>query len=272
MKTSTPKADTATILLARSAALWFTVAVIGQWAYVYYIAAFYGTSTARGDFQAWDRNRFLEHGYEAGDPVGNLVFGAHVLLAGVVTFGGVLQLIPQIRARAIGFHRWNGRLFLTTAAVTAVAGVYMNWGRGPVSNVFSASATSLNAVLILAFGALAWRAARGRDIDGHRRWAMRTFMVVNGVWFFRVGLFAWILINGGRPLGSTPALDGPFDRFWALGSFLVPLAFLELFLLARTAGSPAVKLTAAGVLVVLTALMALGLFGVSMVMWRPLVF
>lgn len=268
MKTSTPKADTAEILLARSAALWFTVAVIGQWAFVYYIAAFYGTSTVTGDFQAWDRNRFLFHGYEAGDPVGNLVFGAHVLLAGVVTFGGVLQLIPQIRARAIGFHRWNGRVFLTTAAVTAVAGLYLNWGRGTVANVFSASATSLNAVLILAFGALAWRAARGRDIDAHRRWAMRTFMVVNGVWFFRVGLFAWILANGGRP----PAPDGPFDRFMALGSFLVPLALLELFFRAKQAGSPAVKLAMAGVLVLMTALTALGVFGVSMAMWRPLVF
>src|SRR6185503_14280927 len=85
---------------------WFAVTVIGQWAFLYYIAGFYGPSSVSGNFQAWSRNRFLIKGYVPGDTAGNLAFAAHALLAGIIAFGGALQLIPQIRARAMAVHRW----------------------------------------------------------------------------------------------------------------------------------------------------------------------
>jgi hypothetical protein len=44
--------------------------------------------------------------------IGNAFFGAHVLMAAVLTLGGTLQLVPQIRARLIAFHIWLGRVFL----------------------------------------------------------------------------------------------------------------------------------------------------------------
>src|SRR5260370_26593529 len=101
-------ADTA---LKAAAQFWFVVAVIGQWAFLYYIVAFYGHSTFTGNFQAWTKNTFLHKGYIAGDTLGNLVFASHALLAAVIAFGGAFPLIPQIRTRAIAVHRWNGRLF-----------------------------------------------------------------------------------------------------------------------------------------------------------------
>ncbi len=99
-------ADTA---LKAAAGFWFLVAVIGQWAFLYYIVAFYGPSTLQGHFQAWSKNTFLFEGYVASNTAGNLVFAAHALLAAVIAFGGAIQLIPQIRERAISVHRWNGR-------------------------------------------------------------------------------------------------------------------------------------------------------------------
>jgi hypothetical protein len=98
-------ADTA---LKAAAEFWFLVAVIGQWAFLYYIVAFYGPSTFTGNFQAWTRNTFLRMSYVPGDTAGNLAFAAHALLAAVIAFGGAIQLIPQIRARAISVHRWIG--------------------------------------------------------------------------------------------------------------------------------------------------------------------
>ena len=95
-------ADTA---LKAAAGLWFLVAVIGQWAFLYFIVAFYGPSTLQGNFEAWSKNTFLFKGYIAGDTAGNLAFAAHVLLAAVIAFGGAIQLIPQIRTRAITVHR-----------------------------------------------------------------------------------------------------------------------------------------------------------------------
>jgi hypothetical protein len=70
--------------LKAAAHFWFVVAVIGQWAFLYYIVAFYGTSTLTGNFQAWTKNTFLHKGYIAGDTVGNLAFAAHALLAAVI--------------------------------------------------------------------------------------------------------------------------------------------------------------------------------------------
>src|SRR5216684_7524980 len=62
-------ADTA---LKAATGFWFLVAVIGQWAFLYYIVAFYGPSTLQEDFQAWSKNTFLFKGYVAGDTAGNL--------------------------------------------------------------------------------------------------------------------------------------------------------------------------------------------------------
>src|SRR5262245_10255955 len=172
--------------LKASVALWFMAAVAGQWVFVYYIASFYGPPTASGDFGAWNR-RDPVMGYVAGDSVGNLFFAAHVLIAGVLTFGGTLQLVPQIRAHAIAFHRWNGRLFLLAAIAAASGGLCLEWVRGAAfrsggAGFVEAAGITLDAVLILVFAGLVWRAVRAKHIAAHQRWATRLFLVVNGVW------------------------------------------------------------------------------------------
>ena len=108
--------------LDAAARFWLLMAVIGQWIFLYYITAFYGVSTLAGNFPAWRKNHALIKGYVPGDTAGNLAFAAHALLAGVIAFGGAVQLIPQIRARAPAVHRWNGRLFAVTALELWVAG------------------------------------------------------------------------------------------------------------------------------------------------------
>lgn len=248
---------------------WFLVAVIGQWAFLYYIVAFYGPSTLQGHFQAWSKNTFLFKGYVAGDTAGNLLFAGHVLVAAVIAFGGAIQLIPQIRTRAIAVHRWNGRLFLLTALAVSIGGLYLVWVRGGFPSIVGALALSLNAVLIIVFAGLAWRSALRREISTHRRWALRTYVVANAQWFARVGIFAWIIVNQG-PVGMTAKWDGPFNYFWFFGCDLLPLAVLELYLRAKESAGPSGRFAMAGGLVVLTALMGVGIFGVATFMWRPL--
>lgn len=112
---------TAGAALRASAAFWLMAALAGQWAFLYYIAAFYGRSTLTGNFEIWNRLQALGRTpYLPGDTAGNAAFAAHALGAGIVAFGGALQLIPQIRTRAPRFHRWNGRIFMLT--VVALAG------------------------------------------------------------------------------------------------------------------------------------------------------
>ncbi len=79
---------------------------------------------------------------------------------------------------------------------------------------------TLDALLILAFAALAYRAARARRFVEHRRWALRLFAVASAVWFMRVAYMAWGMATGGAGIGK--ALDGPFDLFPRIRQFADP--------------------------------------------------
>jgi len=64
-------------------------------------------------------------------------------------------------------------------------------------------------------------------------------------------------------------MDGPFDLFWGFGSFLIPLAVLQLYLMARDRPGAVGKLTMSAVLVACALLTGLGSFGAYMFMWKP---
>ena len=268
---SNRSASGANTALTAAAGLWFVTALIGQWAFLYYIAGFYGAATVRGDFAAWSRNTHLLNGYVPGDTAGNLAFAAHVLLAIAVTFGGALQLIPQLRSRWIALHRWNGRVFLATAVAGALSGLYMIWVRGSRANDTAGVATSIAAILIIAFAWQAWRAARARAITTHRRWALRTYIVANTVWFQRIGIFGWMIANHGTP-GMSKHFDGWFDIGWEFGCWLLPLAVLELYLRTKEHAGPRGRYAMAVSILLLTAVMAFGIYAAHTFVWRPFLF
>jgi uncharacterized membrane protein len=140
--------------------------------------------------------------------------------------------------------------------------------RGTIAGPIMSVAISIDGLLILVCAAMTWREVLGRRIDSHRRWAMRTFMVVSGVWFYRVGLMAWFLVNQG-PVGHTDAFDGPFDVFWAYGCYLLPLAMLELYRVVRDRGGAGAKWGMTSVVGLAALATAIGVFGAVMGMWLP---
>lgn len=254
---------TADAALSGAAAFWLLVALLGQWAFLYYIASFYGVSTLTGDLEIWNRLAALgRRPYVPGDVAGNFAFAAHALGAGIVAFGGALQLIPQIRKRAPAFHRWNGRIFLATVVALSLSGFYLVWGRRTAPSTVEGLSTTLNGLLILVFAFLAYRTARARHFTAHRRWAMRLYLVSNAQWFLRVGLFGYFAVN--QALGNKDASGGTFMYFWTFGCYLAPLAMLELYLRAKDSGRPVAKAAVATSLVVLTLLMAVGIFAFGM--------
>jgi hypothetical protein len=253
--------------LHRAGVLWFIVTAIGQAAFIGFILAFYGVRTATGNFAGWNDKPLID-GYIAGDNLGNAVFAAHVLLASVVTLGGLMQLVPALRRRWPRLHRWTGRTFLTLAIFIALSGIWLSVVRGTYLSVVSAVAILGDAALILVFAGLAWRHAVKRRFEQHRRWALRTFMVVSGVWFLRVGLMGWILINRG-PVGMTKDMSGPTDVVLTFGSYLIPLAILELHCAAERSANGGLKLLAATVVTLAAAFMAVGVFGTIAFLWGP---
>lgn len=252
-----------------STRLWFVVAAVGQLAFIGFILAFYGARTATGNFAGWNDKPLID-GYKAGDDAGNAVFAAHVLLASVVTLGGLMQMVPALRSKWPRLHRWTGRTFLTLAVFMALSGVWLAVVRGTYLSVVSAIAILINAVLILVFAALAWRHAVKRRFAQHRLWAMRTFMVVSGVWFLRVGIMGWIVLNRG-PVGMTDTMSGPTDVVLTFGSYLIPLAFLELHRAAEGGDSGVGKALVAVAITAATAFTAAGVFGTIAFLWLPYV-
>ncbi len=228
--------------------------------------AHYGGASVQGNLKDWNNTTIA--GHVSGDTLGNIFFASHILMAAIITFGGILQLVPKIRTRALSFHRWNGRIFLLTAFGMAVGGLYLVWVRGAATSIYGSIAISLNATLIMIGAVMTYREARSRNFVSHRRWALRTFIQVSGVWFFRVGLMGWIFINQG-PVGIGEKFDGPFIIFWSFGDFILPLIFLEIYLHIEDSGTARGKTMIALSLILVTCLIAFGSVAAFISMWWP---
>jgi uncharacterized membrane protein len=253
--------------LRRAATLWLLLALLGQGIFMTYVAKLYGAATLAGDLNAW--NKVMPRGYVPGDTAGNTVLGLHVLLTVAILLGGALQLLPALRRMAPRLHHGVGRAYLLVAVVMSLGGLFMVWTRGEPARWGQHLGISLNALLILAFAALALRAARARRLDDHRRWALRLYMAVLGVWFFRLGLTLWLMIHR-APVGFDPvSFSGPFLTALSFAQTLVPLAMLELYLRAQRSPRPGVHAAAAAGLLLLTLVTAAGITSATLMLWRP---
>ncbi|MDI1252686.1 DUF2306 domain-containing protein [Thermomonas sp.] len=261
---STPQASTR--LLPWSARAWFLAALAGQWLFATYIAWTLVRPLMGADAASVDGTRLIT-GYIQGDTAGNAMLLGHVLAAAIINLVGLLQLVPAIRRSYPSWHRWAGRTFMVLSLLAAISGFYMVWVRGSRLSDVSAAAITLNGVLILLAVTMAWRLAMQRRFAEHRRWAIRAFLLVSGVWTLRLGLMAWVIINQG-PNGNTERLDGTFDSIWVFGCYLIPLAIAELYFRAEKGGR-AMQFTAAGVLALSAAFTLLGTFGAFTFMWLP---
>ena len=250
--------------LKGSAALWFIVAVIGQWIFLSYIVAVYGGAAAQGDLAAW--NKHLSGAYISGEPIGNSAAAAHLLLAVIILGGGPLQLISPIRNRFPSFHRWVGRTYLTAVVATAVAGLYMLLNRD-IGGLPLKLGFILQGVLIFSFAAMALRHAIAREIDTHRRWALRLFMTASAVWFFRIMLMVWVAATGGVGIDFSTG-KGWFIDLMSFGQYL-PLVILEIYLRTQDHAGASVKFAMAAFLVAAAGATALGVLMATLGMWFP---
>jgi hypothetical protein len=220
-----------------SAIAWFLPALIGQWFFAYHVAAVYLATAFTGKLAAWNKVLFV--GFVSGDLVGNVALVAHMFIAFVITIGGTLQLIPQIRHFAPAFHRWNGRVYIGLAFVTSLAALFMIWTR----NTF-----------------IALRHAIACRIEVHRRWALRTFIVVSGVWFTRV-IYAFLDRVPGPTPGVLDDMSGPTNIVIGFASYLLPLAVLEAYLLAKRHPSVSGKIATAALLLAAAVATSVGVHG-----------
>lgn len=246
---------------------WFVVTVAGQLIFAFAIGSYYGGAAVRGDRHAW--GKFISHGYVPGDHMGNLAVAIHLSMAVAVMLSGAVQLVPSVRNRFPVFHRWNGRFYMLAAFGVSAAGMYMTWIRSSVGGLTQHIGSTLNAVLIWYFGAMALRYALARDFRTHRRWAMRFFLVVSASLFIRIMLFLLFVMLNGAVRFDPASLMAPLLTTMTFAQYLVPLAILELYFWAQDRPTAPRKLATAGVLGLSTLLMIAGLLAASMAVWVP---
>src|SRR5690606_41250393 len=114
-----------------------------------------------------------------------------------------------------------GRLFLSVKLVDTLSGLFLTWVRGSQQGQGSNLTIIINGMLILSFATLAWRSAVRRDIDSHRRHALRAYLLVNGVWFLRIGMMLAGLIL--TPLGLRIDYSGATFLIVSFASWMLPL-------------------------------------------------
>lgn len=265
VKSSLFRLQNARKTLDMSVKSWFAFALAGQWAFAIYIFFIYIVTFVYGldvhDFSPAP-GAVKTEGFD------RFVFFTHIIPAVYLSFFGLMQLVPGIRNRFKGFHRWNGRIFLVLGFSGALTGLYLQWVTGLRFTDIGSLGITLNGILILFAVYFTWHHAVNKRFDQHMRWAIRCFILVNGVWSFRLYLMGWFFVNQG-PNGNSQRLDGPMDIFITFACYLLPLGIAELYFWAKKQrdsnkvwGSTLVM--TAGALITL-----IGVFAAVMMMWMP---
>lgn len=253
--------------LNAAAKFWFSITLAGQVIFSYYIIAFYYTAIFTGDTERF--NSIMPDGLISGDLWGNIAVTSHVFMAAIITFGGTMQLIPWLREKAGSFHRWNGRLYVSTALLMSLSGTFMVITRGAIGDTFASVSILINGFIIMLCAVLAFKYALERKFAIHRRWALRLFVSVSAAWFFRIGLMFWLVVHG-EPVGFDPkTFTGPFLTALQIAVYFLPLAIMEIYLTTQDKGTASTRFSVAIGIFILSGAMALGIFGATMGMWLP---
>ena len=256
-------------VLNGSAKFWFSTVLVGQAIFSYYIVMLYYKATFNQDLERF--NQVMPGGYIEGDFWGNIAVIAHVLFAAIITVGGLMQLIPIIRSKWPAIHRWNGRLYVVTAMILSISGMFMVITRYEkiVGGLIGHISIMINGIIIVLCAVKAFSYARKRKIAQHRIWALRLFLAASGVWMFRVGLMAWLSIHG-KPVGFDPvSFSGPFLSTLYILVYVFPLFILEVYLRSQRSRSAAKKLLTASMVIMISFIIMLGVFAATMGMWLP---
>lgn len=148
-------------------------------------------------------------GLLAENVMGNLMarpwIAVHAGGASTALLVGAFQLLPQVRRRRT-LHRWLGRVYVAGCLVGGVAALVLapTTTAGPVASVGFA----LLGVIWLYVTGQAWRLARARRFDEHRRWMIRSFALT----------FAAVTLRVYLPIGPLMGLD--FMQTYVLVSWL----------------------------------------------------
>jgi uncharacterized membrane protein len=247
--------------LALVSTVWISSTLFGL-----YILAFYAGALAEGNMEQW--NAVLPRLYEPETPVATAGIGVHFAAGGIILILGFIQLIGAIRTHYPALHRWLGRVYVVASLLAGVGGLLFIAVKGTVGGTVMDIGFSLYGVLMVLAAVQTFRYARAGEMETHRAWALRLFALAIGSWLYRMDYGFWALLAKGA--GHTDDFRGPFDMVMAFFFYLPNLLVVELFLRVRPNTVPAAwKIAAACVFVGATALLLLGTYFFTKILWGP---
>jgi uncharacterized membrane protein len=153
--------------------------------------AFWGWTALASMGVALFSYRYIPMAGPLADPVLENPFSAswlqiHAASAATALLIGSFQLIPALRRRVPGAHRWMGRLYAACCLAGGVSGLLLALGStaGPIATAgFGALA------LVWLFTTIqAWRLAMQRRFADHRAWMIRSWALTLAGVTFRIDL------------------------------------------------------------------------------------
>jgi Predicted membrane protein (DUF2306) len=152
----------------------------------------------------------------------------HVIGGSTALCCGLLQFCTRVRERYRAVHRWTGRCYLAAVAIGVTSAWYMSFHA--VLGWTVGVATFFLGVAWLVTTAMAYVAIRRRQLQAHREWMIRSYVVTFAFVFFRMLFASPLLVHAGTMSERVTAL------LWI--SFMVPPLMTELVLQwRRTVGA-----------------------------------
>lgn len=156
----------------------------------------------------------------------NLALFSHMLGGAVITTLAPLQLYSGLRGRYFRAHRWAGRLIVLLALTSALGGLAYIASRGTIGGWPMDAGFAIYGLCLGLAAIQTIRHARAGELRRHRDWALRLVVLALASWLFRLHYVVWFVLTDG--LGSTPQLNGPFDRVQVFAFFVPYLIALEI--------------------------------------------
>lgn len=249
----------ATLLL--TATVWISAALFGL-----YILTFYAAALYEGDTNRW--NQVLPGLYQKGSVATTSGIGVHFAAGGIILLLGSIQLIEKVRTRFPSFHRWIGRLYITSCLLAAVGGLVFILIKGTVGGVMMDIGFGLYGVLMFVAAIKTYRHAATASIEKHQAWALRLYALAIGSWLYRMDYGFWLMLTDG--LGHTKHFSGPFDIVMFFFFYIPNLLVVEAWIKARQyKTSVAVMFFTTFILLFAATFLVVGTYFFTLYYWGP---
>ena len=191
-----------------------TVLTVIAWGFVFAVALYYVFPDMLV-FYSFDQVSYGPHWDHAG-----WLF-IHVAGGMLALFVGFIQFWTGLRRTQMRIHRWCGRIYLGSVAVSSIGAVYIIAFENHSVFGFQIGAAGF-ALAWISTTSLAYIAILRRRIVQHKEWMIRSYVVLFGFAFFRVLLNSMIALEIATPAEISSAAAW---MCWA-----IPLLITELIL------------------------------------------